>query len=228
MPMINSALLSLLQLSSPALPIGGFSYSQGLEAAVAANLVIDEASLSQWINDGLKNYFGALELPIWCLQFKAWESGNSVAALERDAWFRNTRETQELLLETQQMGWSVIQLLKDTQHALLPQWQVLLNSRPIALPTAMAAYAVAESIPFEYGATAYGFAWVEAQAAAGGKAIPLGQAAIQRVLRASRQDCIDAVHCAITMQDANLQTFSPGLGILSSVHETQYTRLFRS
>lgn len=228
MPMFNSALLSLLQLSSPALPIGGFSYSQGLEAAVAANIVIDEASLSQWINDGLKNYFGALELPIWCLQFKAWESGCIETALERDAWFRNTRETEELLLETQQMGWSVIQLLKDTPHAAQAQWQTLLESRPVALPTAMAAYAVAEGITLDEGAAGYGFAWVEAQAAAGGKAIPLGQAAIQRVLRGSRQACIAAINGAITMQDADLQTFSPSLGILSSAHETQYTRLFRS
>lgn len=228
MPMINPALLSLLQLSTPALPIGGFSYSQGLEAAAAANIVTDEASLGQWIIDGLKNYFGALELPVWCLQYQAWLDGDSAAALERDAWFRNTRESEELLLETQQMGWSVIQLLRDTPHAAQAKWQALLNSRPIALPTAMAAYAVAEGIAIEDGALAYGFTWVEAQAAAGGKAIPLGQAAIQRVLRASRQECVAAVHCAMVMKDADLQTFSPGLGILSSVHEMQYTRLFRS
>lgn len=227
-PAQQISLLSLLQLSSPALPIGGFSYSQGLEAAVAANIVNNEVSLSQWINDGLKNYFGSLELPVWCLQYKAWESLDTAAALDRDAWFRNTRESEELLFETQQMGWSVIQLLIDSPHALQPRWQALLGSRPLALPSAMAAYAVAEGIPFEEGALGYAFAWVEAQAAAGGKAIPLGQAAIQRVLRASRPDCVVAVNCAIALQDADLQTFSPGLGILSSAHEMQYTRLFRS
>ena len=223
-----AALLALLQLSSPALPIGGFSYSQGLEAAVAANSVTDELSLCQWMLDGMNHYFGRLELPVWCLQYKAWDCGDSEGALARDVWFRSTRESEELLLETQQMGWSVLQLMKDTPHAKDLRWQSLLSARPIALPTAMSAYAQAESIAMHDGALAYAFAWVEAQAAAGGKAIPLGQAAIQRVLRACRAACVQMVPLACAMQDADLQTFSPGLGILSSAHETQYTRLFRS
>ena len=223
-----AALLALLQLSSPALPIGGFSYSQGLEAAVAANIVTDEASLRNWIRDGMNHYFGRLELPVWCLQYQAWAAGDSATALARDAWFRASRESEELLLETQQMGWSVLQLIKDSPHATDPRWQELLNARPVALPTAMSAYAQAEAISLSDGALAYAFAWVEAQAAAGGKAVPLGQAAIQRVLRHCRQDCAQAVPFACAMKDADLQSFSPGLGILSSAHEMQYTRLFRS
>jgi urease accessory protein len=220
-------LLALLQLSSPALPVGSFSYSQGLEAAVAAGLVNNETDLHRWIEEGLTLGFGRLELPVWALQYRYWRAADTQSALQLDAWFRASRETSELLLETEQMGWSAQALLRDIGISL-PWTDSLLSTKPIAYPTVMAALAVCDDLPIASGVTAYCFAWVEAQVMAGSKAIPLGQAACQRLLRASRKQSVQASLNALTMQREDLQTFSPGLAILSSLHETQYTRLFRS
>ncbi len=226
-------LLATLQLSSPALPIGGFSYSQGLESAVVAGLVSDENSLSQWVGQGLQFSFGLLELPVWCLQYRHWQQPNTAghtAAFELDDWFLAARETEELRLETEQMGWSAQALLRDWsgEEKLEVKWDQLLARRPVSLPTVMSALAVFERISLPVGALGFCFSWVEGQVMAGSKAIPLGQAAIQRVIRAQREQCVSAVSHAMTMKERDLQTFSPGLAILSSQHETLYTRLYRS
>ncbi len=241
-PLDSHQLLAALQLSSPALPIGAFSYSQGLESAVAAGLVRDEAGLSRWVAEGLQSTFGLLELPVWCLQHRLWsEAKNALAsevskqiclrvvteAFDLDEWFLASRETEELRLETEQMGWSAQALLRDwAQGDIL--WQDLLARRPVALPTVMAALAVFEGVSIAVGATAYSFAWIEGQVMAGSKSIPLGQASIQRVIRAQRLQCSESVEHALQMTKADLQTFSPGLALLSSQHETLYTRLYRS
>jgi urease accessory protein len=221
--------LAALQLSSPALPIGAFSYSQGLESAVAAQIVIDEISLERWISEGLQFTFGLLELPVWCLQHKHWTMDQSAQqqAFDLDDWFLASRETEELRLETEQMGWSAQALLRDWAQGD-QQWESLLLRRPVSLPTVMSALAVFEEIDREVGAIAYAFAWLEGQVMAGSKSIPLGQAAIQRVIRSQRANCIAAVSRALTMERSDLQTFSPGLATLSSQHETLYTRLYRS
>lgn len=234
-------LLATLQLSSPALPVGSFSYSQGLEAAVETKLVTDEMSLIHWLKSGLTQNFGTLELPIWCMQHRHWSEGDTAAALSLDQWFLATRETRELLLETEQMGWSAQALIKDLwlsdQSSVeqiekgvgLPPWVAELNAqRPVSYPSVMAALSVIEQVPIQMGCVAYAFAWVEAQVMAGSKAIPLGQASMQRCLRQLRSDCLTAASRALTFQFNQLQTFSPGLACLSSRHEEQYTRLFRS
>lgn len=228
---LQEQLLAALQLSSPALPIGAFSYSQGLESAVAAGIVSDELSLQNWVAEGLQFAFGLLELPVWCLQHQHWSAYQfdmgQRHAFELDDWFLASRETEELRLETEQMGWSAQALLRDWAHGNA-QWQTLLARRPVSLPTVMAALAVFEGVDITLGATAYAFAWLEGQVMAGSKSIPLGQAAIQRVIRALRVNCIAAVNSALKMERGDLQTFSPGLALLSSQHETLYTRLYRS
>jgi urease accessory protein len=232
---LQRQLLAALQLSSPALPIGAFSYSQGLESAVAAGIVVDEISLGNWVAEGLQFSFGMLELPIWCLQHKHWSCASSLGldqieqdlVFELDEWFLASRETEELRLETEQMGWSAQALLRDWARGNA-KWQPLLARRPVSLPTVMSALAVFEEIDIEVGATAYAFAWLEGQVMAGSKSIPLGQAAIQRVIRSHRLGCIASVTRALKMERGDLQTFSPGLALLSSQHETLYTRLYRS
>jgi urease accessory protein len=232
---LQQQLLAALQLSSPALPIGAFSYSQGLESAVAAGIVVDEASLGTWVAEGLQFSFGLLELAVWCLQHKHWSCGSSLVlnpsdqekAFELDEWFLASRETAELCLETEQMGWSAQALLRDWAQGN-DKWQALLARRPVSLPTIMSALAVFEGITIEVGATAYAFAWLEGQVIAGSKSIPLGQAAIQRLLRSQRANCTAAVGRAVQMKRDDLETFSPGLALLSSQHETLYTRLYRS
>jgi urease accessory protein len=218
---------ALLRLASPALPVGGFSYSQGLEAAVEAGLVTDEASAKRWISDGLLLHFSKSELIIWFLQYQSLVDQQTDAFIARDQRFRASRESAELLAETEQMGWSALQLVAP--DIVSDQWvKPLLTLKPIGFPSAMAMLAWLEHIEPEAGLVGYAFSWIEAQASAAGKAIPLGQSAIQRLLRSLQIESITACQTAMQGSDDDIQTFSPGLAILSGRHEQQYTRLFRS
>ncbi len=223
-------LTALLHLASPALPVGAFSYSQGLEAAVEARHVHDEASAARWIAEGLA-VLAACEAPLWLLQYADWQAGRLDAVAERDGWFLATRETRELRLETAQMGWSLARLITQMGWGAPAMRDALAARAAISFPTAFAAAAVALGIEARDGLTAYSFTWVENQVAAAVKAIPLGQAAGQRILfglhAAVGQAAEDAARRA-ACHPPELSTFSPGLGVLSARHETQYSRLFRS
>jgi urease accessory protein len=131
-------LIGLLHLASPALPIGAFSYSQGLEGAVDGGLVHDAATAQAWIQSGLENVLAVNELPMLAILYRGWENRNYTEVRRSNAWFLASRESFELRQETEQMGWSLAQL------ALTLQWhdnarQIILHSlKPICLPTAFA------------------------------------------------------------------------------------------
>ncbi len=223
-------LTALLHLASPALPVGAFSYSQGLEAAVEARHVHDEASAARWIAEGLA-VLAACEAPLWLLQYADWQAGRPDAVAERDGWFLATRETRELRLETAQMGWSLARLIAQMGWGDPAMRDALATRTTITFPTAFAAAAVALGIEARDGLTAYGFAWVENQVAAVVKAIPLGQSAGQRILfglHAAVGRAAEEAARRAACHPPELSTFSPGLGVLSARHETQYSRLFRS
>lgn len=227
-PLAEQSLAALLHLASPQLPLGGFSYSQGLEAAVEAGDVRDEASAQCWIEDGLAHAFGRCELPVFALQCAAWTRGAYEEAANRDVWFRASRETAELLAETEQMGWAAVQLGRDLALGAPAARDALLGMKPIALPTAMAFFATAQGVPAEVAPLGYAFAWLENQATAAGKLVPLGQAAVQRTIYALRGTAVEQARRARGLRDADLETFAPRLALRSAQHETQYTRLFRS
>src|SRR5690606_33038247 len=105
--MQTHALTALLQLSSPSLPIGGYSYSQGFEAAVDMNFVHDEASAGQWIQQQLELVIAQCEAPVWTLLFDGWTHKDWTALTHWNQWFHASRETQEIRQETEQMGWSL-------------------------------------------------------------------------------------------------------------------------
>jgi urease accessory protein len=227
-PLAEQSLAALLHLASPALPLGAFSYSQGLEAAAAAGDVRDEATARRWIEDGLLHSFGRCELPVFALQYESWARGAADAVLRRDPWFRATRDTSELLAETEQMGWAAVQLARDLGVSSVAIREALLGMRPIALPTAMAFLAWAQGVPVEPATIGYAFAWLENQANAAGKIVPLGQTAVQRILFALRGSAAQQARRAHGISDDAIETFAPRLALRSAQHETQYTRLFRS
>ena len=76
--------------------------------------------------------------------------------------------------------------------------------------------------------TAYVWSWLENQVLAAIKLVPLGQVAGQRLLLALGARIPRVVAIAMTLDDADLSTFAPGLCLASARHETQYSRLFRS
>lgn len=223
-------LTALLHLASPALPVGAFSYSQGLEAAVDVRHVADEGSAAAWIAEGL-DVLAACEAPLWLLQFANWQAGRFDAVAERDAWFLATRETRELRLETSQMGWSLSRLIQQMEWGDDALRSALAARASVTFPTAFAAAAAALNVDPRDGVTAYCFAWVENQMAAAVKAVPLGQAAGQRILfglHAAVARAVEEATRRAACHPPELSTFSPGLGVLSARHETQYSRLFRS
>ncbi len=223
------ALVRLLQLSSPALPVGAYTYSQGLEWAVEQGVVSNEAGTLRWLRDALRWNVASLEAPMMAAMLSAWRDGrdHDVAALNAD--FLATREAAELRFETVQMGYSLVRLLTDL-HAFsgLDNWKPrLLAMADPAYPAAWSAAAAAWQIPTQDALLAYLWAWLENQVMAAVKAVPLGQTAGQRLLAELGAE-LPALVSSITSDEQHWHNFTPGLALASCRHETQYTRLFRS
>ncbi|TWG86743.1 urease accessory protein [Cupriavidus gilardii J11] len=224
-------LISLLHLASPALPIGGFSYSQGLEAAIDCGIVHDGDSAGRWIRDNLLHVQAHAEAPLWLLLHRAWREGDHDAVRQWNDWFHATRETAELRLETEQMGWSLTRLLAQMGWGEPSLRDALAALSPVCLPTAFTAACAALQVDERDGLAAYCFSWAENQVAAAIKAVPLGQVAGQHILRDLHPCVLATIDEAVRRADASppeLSTMAPMLGLLSARHETQYSRLFRS
>lgn len=220
-------LVRLLQLASPALPIGAYSYSQGLEWAVEDGTVHDAASAGAWIGDLLTLVTACGEAPIlWRLMATA---GTDWSAFARwNAWFRAARETAELRAETEQMGTSLLRLVLDLDRLDASALGTLPALAPITLPAAFALAARGFAIPATAAIAAYLWAWLENQVLAAMKLVPLGQLAGQRMLTALGGDIPAVVASARALADSDITTFAPGFALACARHETQYTRLFRS
>ncbi|ENO80820.1 urease accessory protein UreF [Thauera sp. 27] len=223
-------MLRLLQLASPALPVGAYTYSQGLEWAVESGVVAREADAAAWIGDLLEWSVARFEAPLLASQLAAWACGEDgeVARLNDD--FLASRETAELRAETLQMGWSLVRLLTELDaFAALPGWRArLLALDTPCFPTAWSAAAAAWQVPADQALAAYLWAWAENQVMAALKAVPLGQSAGQRLLATLGERIPALVGQALELPEARWSNYTPGLAIASSRHETQYTRLFRS
>jgi urease accessory protein len=221
-------LTALLHLASPALPIGAFSYSQGLEAAIEAQLITDADSARAWIESGLTDVLAHGELPFLAHQMERWRAHDAAGLAEANREFLASRESAELRRETEQMGWSLRQLCVSLEWGDAERRATLASLTPLAQPTAFAFAAFAHDAAVDAALAAYAFSWVENQAAAALKAVPLGQLAGQRIIVALREPIDAAVTRALTSSPENINTFAPQLGILSARHESQYSRLFRS
>lgn len=222
MRMNEMALLRMLQLASPALPIGAFSWSQGLEYAVHAGWVRDEQSAYAWLHGVLQQGLMRLDVPILLRLHAYWWQGH-----EPVHWNQRllaARETRELREEDRQLGAALIRLLHDLD---CPQAQMRLG-RETAFATAFALAAVHWQIPRHEMALAFLWTWVEHQVAAAVKLVPLGQTAGQRLLGALIPHLPVMVEQADALTDARLGTALPALALASSLHESQYSRLFRS
>jgi urease accessory protein len=215
----------LLQLASPALPVGAYSYSQGLESAVDAGIVRDAASAQAWIGDVLALCLATMEAPIVLRLVAAWQAKDHAAIERWNAEFIATRETAELRAETLQMGYSLRRLLVELDVEGSSAIDAL---EELSYPTAFAFAVVAWRIDAREALAAYLFAWIENQVLAAVKAIPLGQTDGQRMLLSLGECIAAAVERAATLRDEELCNFAPGLALLSSRHETQYSRIFRS
>ena len=222
-----ASLLQLIWLASPALPIGGFSYSEALEAAVDRAGVTSEAAASDWLAGQLHLAIARGDLAVAAQAVTAWRNADLERIASLNAWVLQTRETSELRLQTTQMGRSLVEWMRN--HELVQRTRSS-GSRAMTRPTPVA-FALAASqtqAPVRDCLLAFAFGWAENMMQAALKAVPLGQSSGQRMLARLAREIPSAVDEAMSLTDDDRQAFSPMLAILSAQHETQYSRLFSS
>jgi urease accessory protein len=228
----DAVLLQLMWLASPALPVGGFSYSEALEAAVDDGRVTGEASAAAWLANQMALAPARADLPVLAQAHAAWQRHDLARVTQLNDFIGRTRETRELRLQSEQMGRSLVEWLRNQagsngagdarlQHLVAlapsPTWPIA-----FALATARANASAAQALHASL------FGWAENMVQAALKAVPLGQLAGQRILQALVDRMPALIAAALATGDDDMQSFAPMLGIASARHETQYSRLFRS
>jgi urease accessory protein len=222
------ALTRLLRLSSPALPVGAYSYSQGLETAIGLGWLRGEGDIGRWVQDVLAFNLARLEGPVLCRLQRAWEQRDTALAIEWNARFLAARETAELYAETCQMGSSLRGLLRATGELDEQSLARLGQVQTPAFPTVFAFAAAQWAIPLPATLTGYLFAWAENQVGAAMKTMKLGHIGAQRILAGVSAALPALVESALACEDQGFSNFNPALAIASALHETQDGRLFRS
>ncbi|RZI61832.1 MAG: urease accessory protein UreF [Rubrivivax sp.] len=223
-------LLRLTWLASPALPIGAFSYSEVLEAAVEHGLVHDDVSAGVWLSQQLK-LLARGDLAAIAQGVVAWRSSDEAALREIARWLRVTRDGAEARLQSEQMGQSLLVWLRGQPMASPAQLALLAacgDGQPMHYAFVMSLALATIAVPVEQALSSQAFGWAENQVQAALKAVPLGQTAGQRVLTRLASEIPAAVAEAIATPPARRQLFAPMLSVLAARHETQYSRLFRS
>ncbi|HEY6134188.1 MAG TPA: urease accessory UreF family protein [Rubrivivax sp.] len=216
-------------LASPALPVGGFSYSEGLESAADTGLVSSEAQAGDWLLHQLQLGLARADLPVVVQAHAACQQDDVARATALNDWFRSTRESAEFRQQAEQMGRSLTEWLRNGEQATDPRIAALAALAPA--PTWPVAYALATVLAgaeARDALLAFAFGWAENMVQAAMKAVPLGQAAAQRMLARLADEIPAAADAASHLLDGERQAFTPMLAILSAQHETQYSRLFRS
>ncbi|MEB3754121.1 urease accessory protein UreF [Acinetobacter sp. MD2(2019)] len=213
-------LLKLLTLSSTALPVGAYCYSQGVESAIQMGLIQDEHSSKGYFEDVLELLLLRFELPVLKRLIEHFDDAEQFTY-----WadlYKASRESKELLAESQQLAFSLNAWIKDVlqmpvavkkQHGFVPVYAELCGRLQLNIQDAL---------------TAYSFTVLENQVLAAVKTVPLGQMAGQRILWHLHGLLPDAIERAMHIGDDDLSSALPHYAMLSMQHETQYSRLFRS
>ncbi|MCP5419421.1 MAG: urease accessory protein UreF [Gammaproteobacteria bacterium] len=221
----DPALLRLLQLVSPALPVGAYAYSQGLESAIDQGWVTDEESAWHWIGGLLKHSLCRLDVPLFTRLYAAWEMADEARVNTWNACLYAGREAAELQREDHHLGTALARLLTDLGMPEATAWR---TAPRVCFATLFSLAAVRWHIGVGPATQGYLWAWVENQVMAATRLIPLGQTAGQRLLVRLMPAILRAARDGSTLEDEDLGCAAPGLALASTFHETQYSRLFRS
>jgi len=217
------ALLRLLQLASPALPVGAYSYSEGLEALADTGKVHDSTSLQHWLVQELQYGAVRLEAAVMLRTYDAASTQDYPTLQKWNNWLSAAKETAELRQQSWQMGGSLLRLLQEIQPL-----QVLDYPSPCNFAIAFGLAAASWQIDREAALLGYLHSWATNLVTAGIKLIPLGQTAGQQLLLDLHGNLTQAASAIMLLQDEELTSCGWGLALASMAHETQYTRLFRS
>ncbi len=222
---MNTALLRLFQLVSPALPVGAYAYSQGLEYAVDRRWLMNEAQTQSWLMGLLKNNLARLDVPVFERLYNAWAK----ADFERVAYWNRylfvSREAYELQKEDLHLGGALVRLLEQLN---VTDGEVFKALQPACFASAFSLAAVRWSIPLSDALAGYLWAWLENQVAAAVKLVPLGQTAGQRILSQGVREIPGVVDFGLALTDDDMGFMAPSQAMACAAHETQYSRLFQS
>lgn len=215
------ALLSLMRLVSPALPVGAYSYSQGFECAIDQGRVNNKQDVASWLRGVMQTGICHLDIPVIRRCYEALQQDDEEKLMYWNQECLAARESRELRLEDMQMGRALWRLVADLEMALpaIPQ------------PSWVTAYSVAAfrwQLPLQDAAYGFVWSWLENQLMVAAKLIPLGQTDVQRLTSELIPMIPDVVNAGLQVNDDDIGMGMPGLVIGSMQHETQYSRLFRS
>lgn len=223
-------LLALLRLVSPALPVGGYSYSRGLESAVDLGWVHDELSASDWISAQVERVCATTDAPILGMLYHALLREDNGAVARLGHFLQAFRESAELRAEDHNMGLALARLLHDLGSARAAEF---VRQSSCSFVTLFALAAVEAHVPKRSAISGYLWLLTESQVSAAVRLVPLGQTAGQRILQRLLRSLPNLIEMACTYEYNDLDGISignymPGLALASALHETQYARLFRS
>ena len=220
----NFNLLKLMRMTSPTLPIGAYSYSQALEFAITSNGVYDASSSASWIQGLLEHSFTYLDLPILERLYRSWLEKDIDAVIYWNRYLLASRDARELQEEDLQLGKAFARLLADLELREAEQF----IKKPCSFVTLYSLAAVSWEIFLNNAAHGFLWMWAENQVLCAMKLIPLGQTEGQKILSQMIEIIPRAVSKGLALADEDIGFTVPGQGIASALHETQYTRLFRS
>ncbi|GAB6140950.1 urease accessory protein UreF [Methylosoma difficile] len=219
------SLLRLLQLVSPGLPIGMYSYSQGLERAVDDGWVSTPDTAREWIGGVLQTSMTRVDVPVLLRLCSAWQNQDHAEVTHWSKTLTACRETSELRAEDRQTGQALAKLLIKLDMPEAEAWQ---RQSEATLATVFSLAAVRWGIDPRHAAMGYVWGWLENQVLCAVKLVPLGQVAGQQLLQALAAQIPEQVDAAVLLDDEDIGGSAFGLALASSRHEMQYSRLFRS
>lgn len=222
---LSHSMLHLMRLISPSQPVGGFSYSRGLEWAVHAGSVTDEESAARWILGLLEHSYSSLDGALFWRMMHALINTDDDVFRRLNDWLRAGRESRELELEDRRMGESLLSLLVTLGVKRAEEYPA---DDHITFPAAFAIAANNWNIPPLDALRGLMWSVVEGQVMAAIRLVPLGQTAGQRILIRAVGSIERAAEKASQICDDDIGNVAPAMAMASAWHELQYSRLFRS